>query len=175
MARKNGAKGLKMEKWKKIEGFENYQISNMGRVKILKGEKERISEGSPSEGYRQVQLLEDGIKKMCRVHRLVALTFIPNSENKPIVNHINGIKHDNRAENLEWFNQSENIKHAYRTGLVPCCKGVNHSQSKLTEKDVLFIREKANTLKTKELSLIFSVSCQIIRNVITRRTYKNIP
>jgi hypothetical protein len=64
-----------------------------------------------------VDLCKNGKKKTFLVHRLVATAFIPNPDNKPYINHINGNKTDNRLENLEWCTQSENMKHSYRTGL----------------------------------------------------------
>lgn len=61
-----------------------------------------------------VNLHNDSIQKKYSVHRLVAKAFIPNPENKPQINHINGLKHDNRIENLEWCTHSENMIHKYR-------------------------------------------------------------
>lgn len=118
------------EIWKDIKGYKGlYQISNLGRIKSLgrtikrdkKGEM-RIEEKiiqvhTLKNGYNKVDLFKEGKKKCCYIHRLVAEAFIPNTDRKKDVNHINGIKLDNRVENLEWATRSENMKHAFRTGL----------------------------------------------------------
>ncbi len=101
------------EIWKPIPNYDGYFVSSEGRFKNADGEIKRLN-GSPN-GYRGVSLKPYG---KLSAHRLVAQTFIPNPENKPQVNHINGIKYDNRVENLEWVTAQENIQHAYRTGLI---------------------------------------------------------
>lgn len=109
------------EIFKDIKNYEGlYQVSNLGRVRnkktVLKPYKNVF-------GYLIVYLSKNNIRKNCRVHRLVAQTFIDNPENKPQVNHINGIKDDNRIENLEWCTNGENEKHAYKLGLKTINKG----------------------------------------------------
>ena len=111
------------EIWKDIEGYEGlYQISNLGRVKSFprKGtqtKKEKIlKEKRDKKGYCFVSLNNVGAKPY-KIHRLVAQAFIPNLENKPQINHIDGDKTNNRIDNLEWCNNSENQIHAYKKGL----------------------------------------------------------
>ena len=118
------------EIWKDIKGYEGYyQVSNLSRVKSLgriifkKNNVEQIVNETilnPYKikiGYLMVTLRKNGPKKHFKVHRLVAIAFIPNPLNKPTINHKNGIKDDNRLENLEWATYSENTQHAYDTGL----------------------------------------------------------
>lgn len=105
-----------MEIWKNIKGYEGlYQVSSDGRVKSLKWNKERILKpGIRKGGYLQVALCAGGKQKSLMVHRLVCEAFHDNPENKPEVNHINEIKTDNRACNLEWCTRIENMNHGTR-------------------------------------------------------------
>ena len=100
---------------KQIKHHPNYSITEDGRV--FSHNVNRFIAPFNSKGYLRVSLLSENKSKKYLVHRLVAECFIPNIEDKPQVNHINGIKTDNRIDNLEWCNNSENVKHGYRTGL----------------------------------------------------------
>lgn len=95
-------------------------------------------------GYLQITLCYKGAAKDFYGHRLVASYFIPNPKNKPCVNHKNGIKTDNRIENLEWCTDSENQKHSYSTGLNNR-NGENNGKSKLKKQDILLIRKSTST------------------------------
>lgn len=109
-----------MENWKPIEGYEGlYEVSTAGAVRNLKRNGYTLKALTVTHGYKAVALHKEGKRKMMLIHRLVAAAFIPNPENKPQVNHINGIKTDNRAENLEWATSQENLQHAMETGLKP--------------------------------------------------------
>lgn len=118
-----------MEIWKDIQGYEGrYKISNLGRIKSLskmnrKG-NEFCSPVRSKQGYRRVVLFKDKKTKTYMVHRLVAQTFLSNPKNKPYINHKNGLKEDNVAENLEWVTSSENIEHAFKNKLCKSRKKV---------------------------------------------------
>lgn len=131
-----------MEDYKDINGFEGmYQISNLGNVKSLSrrvlsrysndriiNEKLLSLNKDKATGYVSITL-SLGKKRITKsVHRLVASAFIDNPLNKPEVNHINGIQHDNRAENLEWVTKSENCKHAYSKSLKRQKKSWNREE-----------------------------------------------
>lgn len=124
-----------MEIWKDIVGYESlYQVSNLGRVKrfyanrpsiIKKGTKDK-------DGYLRLCLSKNNNRMYFYIHRLVVKSFMLNTQNKPCVNHKNGIKDDNRLENLEWCTYSENIRHADTTGLRVFTKGKsNHMFGKV--------------------------------------------
>lgn len=104
------------EIWKDIYGFPNYQVSNLGRIKNKKGKT--LSQANVTNGYLIVNLCKNGKSSNKFVHRLVAMAFISNVENKPTVNHIDGNKHNNRVENLEWCTNKEQTAHALKIGLI---------------------------------------------------------
>lgn len=102
--------------WKTLDFNPLYEVSTEGQVrKISNNYYPKFYKDK--DGYLSCSLSNgDGTKKKYRVHRLIAMAFIPNPENKPEVNHINSIRDDNRVENLEWSTRQENEKHAYRDG-----------------------------------------------------------
>lgn len=104
--------------WKTLDFNPLYEVSTEGQVRKV-GTDFYPKYCKDKDGYMSCSLNTgngDGTKKKYRVHRLIAFAFVPNPENKPEVNHINSIRDDNRAENLEWCTRSENEKHAYREG-----------------------------------------------------------
>lgn len=117
---------FRKEIWKDIQDYEGrYQVSNLGRVKSIerldsigRHVSEKILKPTLEEwGYYCVILYKESKKRYYQIHRLVAQAFIPNHQNKPQVNHIDGNKINNHVENLEWVTGSENVQHAYNNNL----------------------------------------------------------
>lgn len=149
---------MSKEVWLPIKGFgDRYSVSNLGRVKSsdmvmnnphgtkTKKKGRILVPNKDAKGYGIVALCFNGYRKTYKVHRLVAIHFIPNTYNKEQVNHLNGIKLDNRAENLEWCTNRENIIHAYSNGLVNLQRGESHHNSKLKREDVLLIIKRIDS------------------------------
>lgn len=130
------------EIWKDIAGYEGlYQVSNFGRVKSLGNKSNHkgaiILKQSDVQGYMCVGIRRDNGSKMVKVHRLVALAFIPNPECKTQINHKDGDKHNNVVSNLEWVTCAENIAHAEKTGLRNHPEGIDPRSKKVKQIDVL--------------------------------------
>lgn len=104
------------EEWKKIEGYDNYEVSNMGRVRSLNfmrtGRVKVISSSVSRLGYHQVDIFMNGVPEKKTIHRLVAEAFLENPDNLPQINHRDGDKSNNCVENLCWCNQSYNNHHS---------------------------------------------------------------
>lgn len=112
------------EIFREIDGFPDYEVSNIGRVCSFKGEYPKILKpGKDQDGYLQVILYTGGKRVTKKVHRLVAEAFVPNLENKPQVNHIDEDKMNNVADNLEWVTPVENCNHGTRNKRMAEARG----------------------------------------------------
>ena len=111
---------------KYIKGFENYLISKSGLIYSIK-RKKLINQFADKYGYMQV-VLYNGKYQSFRVHRLVALAYLENANNHKVVNHLNGIKIDNRVDNLEWCSIKENVNHSWQNGLS---ENIRNASSKI--------------------------------------------
>lgn len=163
------------EIFEEIPGYENlYKISNTGKIwSVL---KKRFLNPKPTKyGYIRVDLTDSNkVEKSLALHRLVAIVFVKNPDNKPFVNHINGVKTDNRSENLEWCTCKENIIHAFKTGLKTGVRGEKNNLTKLTKEDVLKIRELYPEVSLKKLAIMFSTSISNVYHIINRSTWNHI-
>ena len=172
-----------METWQDIEGYEGiYQVSDLGNVRSLDRELAdgRKLKGRPrkpvpdKDGYSRVVLNKNGKQGNFPIHRLVAQAFIPNPDNKPEVNHTQGVKTDNRASELEWCTSKENTGHAMKTGLLNLA-GEGNGSAKLTEDDVQHIRWlAAEGVKQGVLAREWGVGQGSISNVVNGRTWSHV-
>jgi hypothetical protein len=127
-----------MEVFKEIKGYPNYVASSYGYIKSIKTNTILKPTKCRKTGYSIVSLCNNGLVKTHLVHRVILSSFVENIENKPQVNHKDGVKTNNRVDNLEWNTRSENQIHSINIGLRHT-RGENNSQCKLSENEVLSI------------------------------------
>lgn len=151
---------------------DTYTINKKGVVKN-KIKNYVLKHSITNSGYVTVSLHRNSVK----LHRLLALHFIPNPNEYCCINHIDGDKKNNSLINLEWCNHSQNNKHAYKIGLNKGnegykIEGVNHGRSNFSEKDIIDIRK--SNLSQKEIAFQYNCHPSIIQRIVTYKTYKNI-
>lgn len=175
------------EVWEDVKGYEGlYKVSNTGQIKALyrridKGKchrewKEHLLKFSIDNcGYFRTSLAKNGVNRTVKVHRVVAEAFIPNPSNLPQVNHKDGNKQNNCVENLEWVTQSENLKHAFSTGLKTN-KCENNPSHKLTLSQVEWIKEhcikRDKTFGVIALAKRFNVHRKTIDRIVNGQYWK---
>lgn len=159
-----------------------YSVTRDGRVfsragyRSLTTSRREIKAYVHKKGYAQVMLTGQQSKEFCcRVHQLVWLFFHGRYSPTKQINHIDGVKLNNRISNLELVTASENMQHAYRFGLLPHQTGENHGSSKLTEAAVLDIRKRSLAgEKLRELADRFGVTQSNVSYILKRHTWKNV-
>lgn len=181
------------EKWLPIKNYENYyEVSNLGRIRALdiyvrndgnfaggfiKDRKIRDQQTN-RYGYKTIKLCKHGKCQRYLVHRIVAKAFLPTQNINYQINHIDGDKTNNCVTNLEWVTPAENMKHAWKTGLITNehLVGSSHANSKLTEEKVLEIRKMAESKKYKRQDICdkFNIKLSTYKDIINRRTWKHI-
>lgn len=169
-----------MEQWKTLTECADYMISNYGRMKSLKRGREIILKPSLThDGYVKQALSINGKSVTFRVHRLVAKYFLPpKKENETTINHKDGDKTNNHANNLEWANLSEQMQHAYKLGLKKPVRGTMQGNAVLNKEQVLYIRKmyKPHNKEygAKALAEKFNVSVSVIAKVTHYKSYLDV-
>ena len=167
-----------LEIWKPIEQLNGrYEISNQGRIRgVWSGKILKLFKSNA--GYLQARVYKGNNKNVTvYVHRLVAMAFVPNTDNKRDVNHIDGNKSNNSVINLEWVTPKENVNHAQRMGLMNF-KGENHPNAKLSEEDAKEIK-RIYKRRSKEfgmgaLSKKYGVNKTAIYSILHEKTWKHL-
>jgi NUMOD4 motif/HNH endonuclease len=160
------------EQFKPIVGWEDrYEVSSLGRIVSYCRGKSFKKLTPTKDGYLIVTLCRDGRTETELVSRLVAKAFVPNPSNRPDVNHEDGHKHNNRADNLEWVTKLENNRHAIRMGLTQI-NGSDNPNARLSSKDILRIRKSKKPLR--RLARIFGVHFGHIWNIQKRKRWAHV-
>lgn len=179
-------------RWIDIRGYEGiYQICKAGKVRSL----DKIVNNYPHSkrkckgrvlkpladklGYHYFQLSDkDGNIKNHKLHRLLCTMFIPNPNSYPEVNHKNGVKHDNRLENLEWCTHQQNMKHAYDNGLIPepiTIKGEKSNFAKLSDSQAREIKERLKKGEhPSDIAIDYPVGASAIKEIRAGRSWGHI-
>ena len=157
------------EIWKPVPGFEDrYQVSSLGRVAFVKnGQRQRPRKAyTPPNGYPMIL----GV----RVHRLVALAFIPNPDSLRTVNHIDGDKANNAASNLEWASHQRNQRHAEELGLIDHARGERINTARLTADDIPRIKASlAADVHPAEIAASYGVGRMTIIDIKLGKTWRH--
>lgn len=124
------------------------------------------------KGYIFVNLKKNKFHETRLLHRLIAITFVPNPKNKPCINHIDGNKANNTYWNLEWCTQKENVRHAFRTGLSSALRGELHNNATLTESQAIEVRNSLES--TTSLAKKYGVTKTAISYIKLRKTWKHL-
>lgn len=167
-----------IEIWKDVPNYEQYfMVSDLGNVWSKRTDK-ILKPTINKQGYATIATIiggKNGKYKTIRIHRMVAMAFLDNPMNKPVVNHKDGNKRNNNLNNLEWCTSSENAKHSFSIGLSKVFHGSNSKLAKLNGFQVDEIRENYKKLKEKHCDIAkkYNVSTTTITNLLNYKIYKN--
>lgn len=170
---------MQNEEWRDIEGFPDYQISNLGRIKSFTKYKDGKILNNYLTQYGYVGCLlknKDGKSKNRFVHRLVAIAFIPNPHGYPQINHKNGIRSDCRVDNLEWCTASQNMRHAYDVLGFKSVRGEANAASKLTEEKVkeIYAFAMEEVLTTDEIGEMYDVTQSVVSKIKSGMSWSHV-
>lgn len=167
------------EEWRSVPDWP-YEVSNLGQVRRVPNGRRRPSgralKPGIQRGYEKVVLSDEPRRRTYSVHQLVARAFIgPPPTPKHQINHLDGHKDNNRVQNLEWVTLSQNVLHAFRTGLKEPMRGSRHGVAKLTEENVAVIRRlKGKGLSGAKVAAWFGVHMQLVYLIWWGRIWKHV-
>ena len=163
------------EQWADIESYEGlYQISTFGRVKSFWHGKVTILKPTLTVfGYLRVDLCKNKKTKHFPIHKIVANAFVPNTENKREVDHVNGDKLNCCVSNLRWATRHENERYAYSLGVKSALQGENCPVAKFTNKQVVYMRDNPDNLSINELAELFKCNTRIISAIQLGKSYRS--
>lgn len=148
-----------------------YSTHNVGRGKYHK----EISQRENEDGYMVITAGKTHHRRSMRVHRMVALAFVPNPNNLPEVDHIDNNRKNNSASNLQWISGTDNKKKTPFKRRSSTHKGILNGRARLTETDIVSIRDLyMNGTKQSEIAKLFNVGWSTVHNIIIHNTWKGI-
>lgn len=158
------------EIWKQVKGFNNYEVSNLGRVRNKISNKLLMPYKNKKRQYKYMSLQQDGKRKNFSLHRLIASTFIENPLNKAQVNHKSGDKMDNSVDNLEWMTPKENVQHAIQHGWkAPPLYGSLQPKAKVNESQVMEIRRlEKEGMYHKDIAKKYGLGVSTVTHIVNR-------
>jgi len=168
--------GMLEERWLPVPDFEGwYDVSDFGRVRRVRAYKSTfvgkiLKQRVSNSGYMQAFLCKNGKVKAMYAHRLVITSFVGPCPEGMEANHTDGNKTNNGLDNLEYVTHSENIQHAFNTGLRSL-RGEKNNMSKLTEEDVRKIRKRLGKETQRVIAMDFNVSQQTISRIATGKLW----
>jgi hypothetical protein len=157
-------------RWETIKDFNEYEVSTTGLVRS-KSTNKLLTPSKLRNGYMNIKLYQNFKQKNLLLHRVIAIAFIPNPDNRKTVNHKDSNRANNSLDNLEWSTQSANVIHGYTDGLHNT-KGVKNGNSKLTAEQVLKIREDQRSYP--EIAIDYSIAPTTVGNIKNRYIWKHI-
>ena len=159
---------------KEIHITKNYLVDEQGEIynaKTLKKKAQFVNR----DGYKVIDIYVNNKATRYTMHRIVAIAFIPNPENKPCVNHIDGNKQNNKVSNLEWVTYSENAKHAVAMGLVRSRKGEENNMAKITDEQARMVCEMLRDgLRNRDIYDRTGISKHIVKQIRSGKIWKHI-
>ena len=162
---------------KKVPGYSNYSVTKDGRVWTHKLRSGWMKPGVDKNGYVRYPMISDnGKRKGMYIHQLVAITYIPNPDNKPNVNHLDHNKSNNSIENLEWCTQKENIVYDWLKGKRKASYGVSCNFNKHPVSLVKKLRQLYDSGKYTQLSLAkkYNIPFSTVHVIVRRKQWRNI-